>query len=78
MTKETEYMLSVQRDELEKGIETAIFGIKKKTVGNFSIFYANGQLILRGPVAEAVMPAEGNCPITISLPLQIAKNLAKV
>ena len=62
MTKETEYMLSVQRDELEKAIKTAIFGIKKKTVGNFSILYANGQIILRGPVAEAVLPAEGNWP----------------
>jgi hypothetical protein len=78
MIQTTEYMLTVQRDELEKGIKTAVFGIKKKTTGNFALLYAKGQLTLRGPVAEATVPAKGNWPITVSLPVQIAKNLAKV
>ena len=73
-----EYILTVQRVELEKAIKTAVFGIKKKTSGNFSLLYAKGQLTLRGPIAEAVLPADGNWPITVSLPVQIAKNLAKV
>src|SRR5476651_1717231 len=78
MTLVPEYMLSVQRDELEKAIKTAVYGIKKKTKGDFSLLYAKGKLTLRGPMAEMVVPAVGNWPGTISLPAQIAKNLAKV
>ena len=78
MTKSNEYVLTVNRDDLAKGIKTAVFGIKKKTTGNFSLLFAKGQLTLRGPVAETVVQAEGHWPITVSLPAQIAKNFEKV
>ena len=78
MTKSSEYMLTVEKEALEKGIKTASFGIKKKTKGNFSLLYTKGKLTLRGPVAEMVVPAEGTWPMAVMLPVQVGKNLGKV
>ena len=70
-----EYALTVAHAALVKALKTAIFGIKKKTTGNFTIIHAAGQLILRGPVGEAILPAEGYWPIHVSISPLLAKNL---
>jgi hypothetical protein len=73
-----ECTLTVRKADLEKGLKDATFGIKKKTTGKFTLIHVAGKLILRGPVGEAIVPAEGYWPVNVTIPPLMAQNLVKV